>query len=66
MDKPKIKIMVIGNGGVGKTSILITYLCGKFPSPYIPTQMEDGPRDYRVDGQVMTAKFWDTAGGVSL
>ena len=65
MDKPRVKVVVIGNGGVGKTSMLITYLFGKFPSVYIPTSIEDGPFDYMVDGQAIIAGFWDTAGGVS-
>ena len=64
MSVPHIKIVVIGNGGVGKTSLLITHVTGKFPSSYIPTSFDNYATGYVVDGQTMVGALWDTAGGV--
>ena len=68
MDKPKVKVkvVVIGNWGVGKTSMLMTHLFGKFPTEYVPTKIEEEPFNFIVDGHAMTAAFCDTAGGVNL
>ncbi|EJS42866.1 rho4p [Saccharomyces arboricola H-6] len=58
-----IKIVVVGDGAVGKTCLLISYVQGTFPTDYIPTIFEnyvtniEGP-----NGQVIELALWDTAG----
>ena len=66
MATPNLKIVLIGNMGVGKTSMLITYSSGKFPSVYTPFTVEIVDFDSMVDGQQMCVRLWDTAGGVIL
>eukprot|EP01097_Dermamoeba_algensis_P005222 TRINITY_DN3317_c0_g3_i3.p1 TRINITY_DN3317_c0_g3~~TRINITY_DN3317_c0_g3_i3.p1 ORF type:complete len:214 (-),score=30.84 TRINITY_DN3317_c0_g3_i3:135-776(-) len=58
----RIKLVVVGDGAVGKTSLLISYATGKFPTEYIPTVFENytTPMDY--SGETILLHLWDTAG----
>ena len=58
-----VKCVVIGDGGVGKTSLLITYTLGEFPMDYVPTVFDNWSGQVKVDELRYNLTFWDTGGG---
>ncbi|CAL9733262.1 GTP-binding protein Rho1p [Monosporozyma servazzii] len=56
------KLVIIGDGACGKTSLLYVFTLGQFPQEYHPTVFENYVTDCRVDGIKVTLALWDTAG----
>ncbi|ODV91107.1 hypothetical protein CANCADRAFT_2825 [Tortispora caseinolytica NRRL Y-17796] len=56
----KRKIVIIGDGACGKTSLLWVFTVGEFPQN--PTVFENYVTDCRVDGKSVQLALWDTAG----
>lgn len=56
------KLVIIGDGACGKTSLLYVFTLGKFPEEYHPTVFENYVTDCRVDGIKVQLALWDTAG----
>lgn len=58
-----LKLVVLGEGGVGKTSLLVRYIQNSFS---IATKSTIGSdflsKDIEVDGRPATLQIWDTAG----
>jgi len=59
----RVKLVVVGDGAVGKTSLLIRFATGEFPNEYVPTVFENYTSQMKRDnGELVLLHLWDTAG----
>ncbi|NXB73963.1 RHOD protein, partial [Donacobius atricapilla] len=58
----EVKAVIVGDGGCGKTSLLLAFAKGDFPEAYIPTVFEKYTASLQVADKPVKIHLWDTAG----
>ena len=58
----KFKILIFGDGGVGKTTLVNRYLTGVYTTGAITIGVDFHIKLVEIDGQEITLRIWDFAG----
>ena len=57
-----IKLVVVGDGSVGKTCILTMFVKNEYSSQYVPTIFDNLNTRIVVNEKIINLGLWDTAG----
>ena len=58
-----IKIVIMGDVSVGKTSLCMSYIANKFTKKIVPAIFARYSQTVNIDGNIYTLRLWDTAVG---
>ena len=58
-----IKCVVVGDGAVGKTCLLITFTTGSFPREFVPTVFDNYSARVMCQGEPCNLGLWEPTGG---
>jgi Ras-related C3 botulinum toxin substrate 1 len=59
-EEVNVKLMTIGDGAVGKTSLLMSYAQNKFPDEYTPTVFDNYNCTMMYKDLTVVLGLWDT------
>ena len=63
---PQVKVVIVGDGGTGKTTFCRRHLTGEYEKRYVPTLgVEVRPMKFWTTFGPIVINVWDTAGQVS-
>ncbi|TPX60820.1 hypothetical protein PhCBS80983_g01524 [Powellomyces hirtus] len=62
LGKARKKLVIVGDGAAGKTSLLVVQSGEPFPEEYVPTIFENYITKVKVKDHVYELSLWDTAG----
>ena len=61
--KPRVKLLILGDSGLGKSSILLRYTDDKFNHSHITTiGLDFKSKTIEIEGKQLELQIWDTAG----
>ncbi|XP_076442035.1 cdc42 homolog [Babylonia areolata] len=58
----RVKVVVVGDGAVGKTSLLVSFTLDRFPTEHVPTVFANFAKKMMVCGDEVNLWLCDTAG----
>jgi len=56
---PSVKCVLVGDGAVGKTSLLVSYAVSECPSDYIPTAYDNYAGESELINMLHSFEWWN-------
>lgn len=60
--RKNFKCVVVGDGAVGKSSLIYMFTYNSFPTDYVPTVFDNCNASVEIDNVTYDLGIWDTAG----
>ncbi|XP_008308975.2 rho-related GTP-binding protein RhoU-like [Cynoglossus semilaevis] len=61
-EERRVKCVLVGDGAVGKTSLVVSYTTNGYPTEYVPTAYDNFSVVVSVEGLLVKLQLCDTAG----